>query len=87
MRAREVEKLQTGDVITCGECPDDGCDGSEVEVTRFRFVGGVVGFKHTGNPHCFAFVDSGYVLWAYRDVGNSIHITGRSIKLVRRAGG
>ena len=92
MRAREILKLQEGDVITCRECPHTGCDGSETEVHISKDRCGCAMYRHFGQ-NCFPFygISCGthyYGLrgWARRRFGEEERITGRSIKLVRRAG-
>lgn len=82
MRLRDVPKLRTGDIITCTECPERGCDGSEVKVWKvllFGPYGPWILYYHDGNKSPFAYGMEGWVPaeWAQG-------VTGRKIKLVRR---
>jgi len=91
MKARDVLKLQTGDIITCLECPWSGCDGQEVKVTVIKHPCGCVDYFHSNNDYAFFFDNrqcNGAVLhrngWAYTVGDLFARIIGESIKLVRR---
>ena len=95
MRAREVLKLQEGDVITCNECPKLGCDGREAKV-EIRTLGcGCQSYYHARNKTPFFWINHPgcqvhkLLSWGVRLINSpkgSDPLTGRSIKLVRRAG-
>ena len=86
MRLRDVAKLQTGDIITCRECPEEGCHGGEYTVDRIveDICGDVyILLFHDGNSSEFAYAINGVWRWAPNE-DQETPISGRSIKLVRK---
>ena len=89
MRAREVLKLKTGDVITCRECPENGCEGGEYTVTVETLGCGCNNFSHSDNSFTFYSISCGghdFVESRWNLDAKGYDLTGRSIKLIKRAG-
>lgn len=86
MRAREVMLLKGGDIITCRECPDRGCDGGPDKVVVGKDECGCRRIMHKRNIFPFFTDGTGCALnhdfgWSSSD-DRAVEITGRSIKLV-----
>lgn len=96
MRSREILRLKEGDLISCGECPECGCDGTPQPVVILREGCGCRLIGHMGNENPFFFdarecvdndtdnpCDMGFAR-RRGDDDDDLEITGRKIRLVER---